>query len=102
MGPVSNTMNEPLQPHSALPAQNSIGSDDTPGNEIARQTAMPPARNDGIPPGASRSLDDVHNTVQVSYPGFAKRLFAFLGPAYLISVGYMDPGNWATDIEGGA
>ena len=37
-----------------------------------------------------------------TYPGFAKRLFAFLGPAYLISVGYMDPGNWATDIVGGA
>jgi manganese transport protein len=31
-----------------------------------------------------------------------RRLFAFIGPAYLISVGYMDPGNWATDIEGGA
>jgi manganese transport protein len=34
--------------------------------------------------------------------GFWKRLFAFAGPAYLISVGYMDPGNWATDLEGGA
>ena len=32
----------------------------------------------------------------------AKRMFAFFGPAYLISVGYMDPGNWATDLEGGA
>jgi manganese transport protein len=31
-----------------------------------------------------------------------RRLFAFLGPAYLVSVGYMDPGNWATDLEGGA
>ncbi|MFN3413979.1 MAG: divalent metal cation transporter, partial [Thermoanaerobaculum sp.] len=29
---------------------------------------------------------------------FWKRLFAFSGPAYLVSVGYMDPGNWATDI----
>ena len=29
-------------------------------------------------------------------------MFAFLGPAYLVSVGYMDPGNWATDLEGGA
>ena len=29
-----------------------------------------------------------------------RRLFAFLGPAYLVSVGYMDPGNWATDLEG--
>ena len=31
-----------------------------------------------------------------------KRFLAFAGPAYLISVGYMDPGNWATDIEGGS
>jgi manganese transport protein len=51
---------------------------------------------------AARSLQDVHSTVSVHYPGLFKRLFAFLGPAYLISVGYMDPGNWATDIEGGA
>ena len=35
-------------------------------------------------------------------PNPFKRLFAFLGPAYLVSVGYMDPGNWATDLEGGA
>ena len=34
--------------------------------------------------------------------GLWKRIFAFAGPAYLVSVGYMDPGNWATDIEGGA
>jgi manganese transport protein len=34
--------------------------------------------------------------------GWIRRLFAFAGPAYLVSVGYMDPGNWATDIEGGA
>src|SRR3970282_1923609 len=34
--------------------------------------------------------------------GRLKRLFAFAGPAYLVSVGYMDPGNWATDLEGGA
>ena len=34
--------------------------------------------------------------------GFFRRLFAFVGPAYLVSVGYMDPGNWATDIAGGA
>jgi manganese transport protein len=51
-----------------------------------------------------RSLDDVHGTVAV--PGLEssglKRLFAFLGPAYMVSVGYMDPGNWATDLEGGA
>jgi manganese transport protein len=49
-----------------------------------------------------QSLEDVHSTVPVHFPGFWHRLFAFFGPAYLVSVGYMDPGNWATDITGGA
>jgi manganese transport protein len=51
--------------------------------------------------GSGHSLEEVHRSVSVSYTGW-RRLFAFLGPAYLISVGYMDPGNWATDLEGGA
>src|ERR1700744_4446496 len=50
----------------------------------------------------ARSLADVHASVATSQPSFWKRLFAFAGPAYLVSVGYMDPGNWATDLEGGA
>src|SRR5690242_16145476 len=50
-----------------------------------------------------RSLEEVHGTVPVSSHGNPlRRLFAFMGPAYLVSVGYMDPGNWATDLEGGA
>ncbi len=49
-----------------------------------------------------RSLSDVHATVETVHPSFWRRMFAFAGPAYLISVGYMDPGNWATDLEGGA
>jgi len=49
-----------------------------------------------------RSLADVHSTVVTSQVSFWKRMFAFAGPAYLVSVGYMDPGNWATDLEGGA
>src|SRR5947209_7165159 len=48
------------------------------------------------------SLEEVHSTVPVRYPNFWRRLFAFAGPAYLVSVGYMDPGNWATDLEGGS
>ncbi len=40
--------------------------------------------------------------IDVKKRGGIRRLFAFVGPAYLVSVGYMDPGNWATDIEGGA
>ncbi|HWC45806.1 MAG TPA: divalent metal cation transporter, partial [Casimicrobiaceae bacterium] len=35
-------------------------------------------------------------------PGALRRFLVYLGPATLVSVGYMDPGNWATDIEGGA
>ena len=42
------------------------------------------------------------NTVEVKRRNSFRRLLAFAGPAYLVSVGYMDPGNWATDIEGGA
>ena len=52
---------------------------------------------------AGVSLSEVHRTVKVNQSTNAfKRLIAFLGPAYLVSVGYMDPGNWATDIQGGA
>ena len=50
----------------------------------------------------SRSLADVHASVDISQLSFWRRMFAFAGPAYLVSVGYMDPGNWATDLEGGA
>ena len=49
------------------------------------------------------SLSEVHRSVSIPKgASIAKRMFAFFGPAYLISVGYMDPGNWATDLEGGA
>lgn len=51
----------------------------------------------------SKSLSEMHRTVTIPKgPSLTKRMFAFLGPAYLISVGYMDPGNWATDLEGGS
>lgn len=49
-----------------------------------------------------KSLGEVHGSVNTSSKGGFRKLFAFLGPAYMISVGYMDPGNWATDIEGGS
>ena len=51
----------------------------------------------------TRSLPEVHRTVPIPEAGtWFRRLFAFAGPAYLVSVGYMDPGNWATDLAGGA
>ena len=49
-----------------------------------------------------RSLEEVHRTVTVTHRHPLRRLLAYLGPAYLVSVGYMDPGNWATDLAGGA
>lgn len=48
------------------------------------------------------SLGEVHASVSTDHATLWKRMFAFAGPAYLVSVGYMDPGNWATDLEGGA
>src|ERR1035437_14359 len=49
------------------------------------------------------SLPELHSSVRISRsPIFWRRLLGFLGPGFLISVGYMDPGNWATDIAGGS
>ncbi|RXF67363.1 Nramp family divalent metal transporter [Arcticibacter tournemirensis] len=48
------------------------------------------------------SLGEVHSTVKTSGKTGWRKLMAFIGPAYLVSVGYMDPGNWATDIAGGS
>ena len=51
-----------------------------------------------------RSLEGVHSTVELPHhdAGFWQQWRAFVGPAILISVGYMDPGNWGTDLQGGA
>lgn len=49
------------------------------------------------------SLSEVHRSVNIPEgKNKWKKFFAFVGPAYLVSVGYMDPGNWATDIAGGS
>jgi len=49
-----------------------------------------------------RSLAEINSSVSTSASGGWKRWLAFAGPAYLVSIGYMDPGNWATDLEGGS
>ena len=54
------------------------------------------------PFAAAASLPEVHSSVVTARSTFLRRMLAFAGPAYLVSVGYMDPGNWATDLEGGA
>src|SRR5437868_8538147 len=50
------------------------------------------------------SLEGLHSTVAVPPPaaGFWRQWRAFAGPAFLVSVGYMDPGNWGTDLKAGA
>jgi manganese transport protein len=49
------------------------------------------------------SLEESHRTIAVpTRGGWFKRVFAFAGPGYLVAVGYMDPGNWATDLAGGS
>jgi manganese transport protein len=69
--------------------------------EFAPLPALP-----GLATGAEHrvpSLPEVHATVRVSRsPWYWRRLLGFFGPGFLISVGYMDPGNWATDIAGGS
>jgi len=50
----------------------------------------------------TESLSEVHQSVDTSKRTGWKRILSFIGPAYLVSVGYMDPGNWATDIAGGS
>ncbi|WP_428330933.1 Nramp family divalent metal transporter [Mucilaginibacter sp.] len=49
-----------------------------------------------------QSLANVHSSINTENKTGWRRILAFIGPAYLVSVGYMDPGNWATDIAGGS
>lgn len=53
--------------------------------------------------GSQPSLPEVHRSLRIPMKGsWLKKFLAFAGPGYLVAVGYMDPGNWATDIAGGA
>lgn len=51
----------------------------------------------------NKSLEEVHRTISVNNKSsFLEKMLAFSGPGYLVAVGYMDPGNWATDLAGGS
>src|SRR5579862_761973 len=54
--------------------------------------------------GSHLSLENVHGSIEVPHheASFWEQWRAFVGPAILVSVGYMDPGNWGTDLQGGA
>ncbi|WP_309671347.1 Nramp family divalent metal transporter [Gemmatimonas sp.] len=71
--------------------------------ETASGAATPPAHE----PGWRRarlapSLAEVHRSVDVNGATWFRKMLAFAGPGYLVAVGYMDPGNWATDLAGGS
>jgi manganese transport protein len=69
---------------------------------VAFENPITPVRGWRLP-SPTPSLPEVHGTIAVPEgAGFWRKLFAFAGPGYLVAVGYMDPGNWATDLAGGA
>jgi manganese transport protein len=73
-------------------------------NRKLRETSEGP---EAPPPGwrrarATPSLVEVYRTVPVAAKGWWRKIGAFAGPGYLVAVGYMDPGNWATDLAGGS
>jgi manganese transport protein len=70
---------------------------DTP-RDSDRQTGEHGWRRSRVAP----SLQEVYRSVPVGGTGFFRKLLAFAGPGYLVAVGYMDPGNWATDLAGGS
>src|SRR5438132_11345455 len=88
MAPRDPTVDDRGTPAGSAPLPSSSGRD---------RFAPSPANG-----GPRQSLEDIPPTIPVQSPRLWRRLFAFAGPAYLVSVGYMDPGNWGADIEGGS
>src|SRR5215471_7777156 len=54
------------------------------------------------PSAVPHSLEEIYSSVPIPPASWWRRFLAFTGPAFLVSVGYMDPGNWGTDIEAGS
>jgi manganese transport protein len=74
-------------------------------SERPKDSSQPPRLSPSTAPsGGPVSLEGIHGTVAVPHhqAGFWEQWRAFVGPAILVSVGYMDPGNWGTDLQGGA
>src|SRR5438874_1736948 len=80
---------EPTAPPQ-LESDSSLTADSTPTVNRSRFAAIP-------------SLPEAHRTIPVaSSAHWLRKILAFAGPGYLVAVGYMDPGNWATDLGGGS
>jgi manganese transport protein len=85
-----------------------VNDESVPLEPGADATPAKPAEHPAAPAGWRRAsttvtLPEVHGSVPIPVgAGFWRTFFAFVGPGYLVAVGYMDPGNWATDLAGGA
>src|SRR5689334_5835165 len=66
------------------------------------RTDLTPLESGWRRPRLAPSLAEVYRTIPVGEGGWWRKALAFAGPGYLVAVGYMDPGNWATDLAGGA
>src|SRR5213079_1098047 len=80
----------------SLPEQESLMA--APQRDLPLAQAEPGWRRPRLAP----SLAEVYRTVPVSTGAWWRKALAFAGPGYLVAVGYMDPGNWATDLAGGS
>ena len=69
---------------------------------VMSQTPPPETPSGWRLPRGTVTLPEVHATIPIPAGGGIRRFLAFAGPGYLVAVGYMDPGNWATDLAGGA
>ncbi|TPE53842.1 Nramp family divalent metal transporter [Amaricoccus solimangrovi] len=76
--------------------------DGTGAPSLAANSTPTPRAEGWIEPRGEGSLSDVYRSIPVRNAGFWRRLLAFIGPGYLVAVGYMDPGNWATALAGGS
>jgi manganese transport protein len=73
-------------------------------NSPQSKTRIDPSEPTGAGADGVRSLEGLNSSVPVPSPkaGFWRQLRAFAGPGFLVSIGYMDPGNWGTDLQAGA
>ena len=86
----------PTEPRDGVDAAAAI--DVTPVGVVTAESGIPGWRRTRDAP----SLAEVYRSVPVSRGNWFRKLLSFGGPGYLVAVGYMDPGNWATDLAGGA
>ena len=74
----------------------------SPQLEVAPGARRPSGESGWRAARVAPSLAEVYRTVPVAPTGWWRKVLAFAGPGYLVAVGYMDPGNWATDLAGGS